>query len=433
MASHSKKRNNVDPSHTQQLTYLILTTYGAAAVASGPVVGQLTDRLKYPKIILAIGLGIAFMGTAILATSTNLVNVFLGRILQAIGSTVSQVVGHATLNDIIKPKNMGMISTLVTTFISVGAFSGPAVSGFMLEFFGYWRTWMIVFVVLSLDILLRLLMIEHPKIKDKRAKVGDEESRNANVPSGGVSEYSALLPSTSAKPYGFSKGVSDLKKGCASMFSFYWMILSQPMIIIGFVSYMTRSSLMASFNTTLPTHVRDAFGWGSFPAGMMFVGLQAPAIILDPLCGWIRRRGGDKLLTGLGFILLGPLLWLLGAVDQKQFPWSDSKDMTKVVYVIIIICIGCVQNLPTSVGAAEITVVIERLETEVPGIFGPKGGHSRGQSLSNGCFNVGQFIGPLLSGSLADNLGYDRMNSTLCGICFVTSVLTIIFMRGKSS
>lgn len=92
---------------------------------------------------------------------------------------------------------------------------------------------------------------------------------------------------------------------------------------------------------------------------------------------------------------------------------------------------------------------MEHLESETPGIFGTKGGNSRGHSLSNGSFNLGQFMGPLLSGSLADNLGYDSMTSTLCkflqrrllqsnadlisgGICFVTSVLTIAFMKDKS-
>ncbi|EFQ97155.1 hypothetical protein MGYG_00198 [Nannizzia gypsea CBS 118893] len=429
-----EKRNNVDPKDTQQLTYLILTAYGATAVVSGPVIGQLTDRFKYPKLILATGLGIAFLGTSILATSTNLINVFIGRIVQAVGSTVSQVVGHATLNDVVKPQNMGMILGLVNVFISAGAFSGPAVSGFMLEYFGYWKTWRIVFGILSLDIVLRLLMIEHPKIKDKRkrAKAKDDESRNADSLTEGVNEYTSLIANASKTPYSLAKAIRDMKEGCTSMFSFYWILLSQPMILIGLVSYMTRSSLMASFNTTLPTHVRDMFGWGSFPAGMMFVALQAPGMVLDPLFGWIRRRGGNKVLTGLGFILLAPLLWLLGAVNQKWLPWSGSEDTVKLVYVIVIICIGCIQNLPASVGAAEITAVMEHLESETPGIFGPKGGNSRGHSLSNGSFNLGQFIGPLLSGSLADNLGYGRMTSTLCGICFVTSILSIAFMKDKS-
>ncbi|EFE43919.1 hypothetical protein TRV_01361 [Trichophyton verrucosum HKI 0517] len=253
---------------------------------------------------------------------------------------------------------MGMILGMVNAFISAGAFSGPAISGFMLEYFGYWKTWMIVFGILSLDIVLRLLLIEHRKIKDKRKQAKakkDEESRNATSLSEGVNEYTSLISNVSKKPYNLTKGISDVKKGCASMLSFYWTLLSQPMILIGLVSYMTRSSLMASFNTTLPTHVRDLFGWGSFPAGMLFVGLQAPGMVLDPLFGWIRRKGGNKILTGLGFILLGPLLWLLGVVNQKWMPWSGSEDMVKLVYVIVIVCIGCIQNLPASVGAAEIT------------------------------------------------------------------------------
>ncbi|KAF3490737.1 uncharacterized protein GIQ15_00254 [Arthroderma uncinatum] len=420
-----EKRNNVDPADTQQLTYLVLSAYGAAAVASGPVIEQLTDRIKSRKIILVLGLGVALIGTATLATSTN------GRTLQAVGSTTAQVVGHATLNDMIEPKNMGMVLGLVNTFISVGAFSGPAVAGFMLEYVGYWATWSTVLAVLVLDIVLKILMIEKPKKNNEPARVFDEESRVTSAQPEGENENSALLGGTPAKSYTSIKGVSDIQTGAMSMLSFYRIILTQPMVIIGLVSYMTRSSLMASFNTTLPTHVRDAFGWGSFPAGMMFVGLQAPAIVLNPLFGWIRNRTGNQLLSGVGFILLAPLLWLLGEVDQKWFPWSGSEDMTKVVYVVVIICIGCVQTLPASVGATEITSIIENLESQLPGIFGSGGGHSRGHALSNGSFNVGQLVGPLLSGVLADNLGYDRMNSTLCAICFVTSILAICFREKK--
>ncbi|KAK2879992.1 hypothetical protein FQN49_000685 [Arthroderma sp. PD_2] len=429
-----ENRNHVDPADTQQLTYMVLTVYGAAAVAAGPLVGQLTDRVKSRKVILVIGLGVALIGTATLATSTNLIDVFIGRSLQAVGSTIAQVVGHATLNDVIEPKKMGMVLGLVNTFVSAGAFSGPAIAGFMLEYVGYWATWLTVLVVLALDIVLRLVMIEPPKKKGKHAKAGDEESRVANTQSEGETETSALLAGTPARSYTTATDIySDITTSSKSILAFYRIILSQPMVIIGLVSYMTRSSLMASFNTTLPTHVRDVFGWGSFPAGMMFVGLQAPAIILNPLCEWIRGKTGNKLLTGLGFILLGPLLWLLGVVDQEQFPWSGDENMTKVVYVIVIICIGCVQNLPANVGATEITSVIDNLESQFPGIFGPGGGHSQGHSLSHGSFNIGQLVGPLLSGALADNLGYDQMNSTLCGICFVTSILAICFMGGKSS
>lgn len=129
-------------------------------------------------------------------------------------------------------------------------------------------------------------------------------------------------------------------------------------MIVGLLSYTAYSSLAASYNTTVPMHVRSAFDWGSLPTGLIFAALQAPNILLSPLCGWLRDKMGIRLPTSLGFIVLAPLFWLLGAADQTQFPWGhskDSKDHAQATYIIAIIAIGCVQNLLTSVGTIEMT------------------------------------------------------------------------------
>lgn len=60
----------------------------------------------------------------------------------------------------------------------------------------------------------------------------------------------------------------------------------------------------------------------------------------------------------------------------------------------------------------EITGVIREIQTENPGIFGPNGGYSRAYSLTNLSWNIGLLIGPLLSGSLVQAVGYYYMNFT---------------------
>ncbi|OJJ33487.1 hypothetical protein ASPWEDRAFT_115097 [Aspergillus wentii DTO 134E9] len=411
-------RSHVDPADTQRLTYQVLTLYGGVAVVSGIVIGQLADRAKSRKLPLIVGLGIAFVGTLVLATATGLPGVFVGRFLQAVGGTAAWIVGFATLRDTIEAKDIGKTFGLVNSFVGAGALSGPAVAGLLLQLAGYWVTWGTVLVVIMLDIVMRFVMIENPRKKRDQQK--QDQQPGVTEETEEATENSALLAGSSQQQ----------QNSTPSVLSFYQIILSQPRVIVGLLSYTTYSSLAASYNTTIPIHVRASFGWESLQTGLIFAALQAPNMLLSPLCGWLRDRMGTRLPTAVGFILLSPLLWLLGAADQTQFPWAAHA---QVVYIVAIVIIGCVQNLLTSVGTIEITCAVDDLESKTPGIFGPNGGYSRAYSLSNVSFTMGFLLGPLLSGSLVDAFGYYTMNSVLASVCVVLSLLALTFLHGKSS
>jgi MFS family permease len=383
--------------------------------------------------------------------------IFVGRTLQAIGGTAAWIVGYATLRDTIQGKDMGKIFGLVNSFVSAGALSGPAVAGSLLELAGYWVTWSIVLILLLLDIVMRLVMIENPRKKSgnantdngERGALPDGTQGPSNAPCSRLGqidntiENTALLATPPAQLYRSTTPREEIRKAQnVSATSFYRIVLGQPRVVVALLSYMTHSSLVASYNTTLPTHVRQAFGWGSLYTGLLFVGLQAPAIVFSPICGWLRDRVGTRVPTSIGFILLAPLLWLLGVTDQVHCHLVSSEDQASLIYVVSIIAIGCVQNLLTSVGTIEITCkrpklcvvlpcfllienmlikratqtgTVDELESKHPGIFGPNGGYSRAYSLSNISFTMGLLVGPLLSGSLTDSFGYYYMNLALGG------------------
>lgn len=75
------------------------------------------------------------------------------------------------------------------------------------------------------------------------------------------------------------------------------------------------------------------------------------------------------------------------------------------------------------------TAVVDELQSKHPGIFGSQGGYSRCESLPNVSFTTGFLVGPLLSGALADAVGYYWMNSVLCRFipCFRRSPWAIYF------
>ncbi|KAF3214001.1 hypothetical protein TWF106_009354 [Orbilia oligospora] len=420
-------RNHVPPGDIQRVTYQLLTIYGAIAMVSSMLIGELADRASSRQTPLIISLAVAFVGTLTLALSTKLWGVFLGRIIQGIGGTAAWIVGFATLRDSIHGSNMGKAAGLIQGFVSVGALSGPAVAGLLLELTGYWITWGSALLLLVVDIVMRLLMIEQRKAK------ADPSSPQEPAAPEETNENSALISSASTQSYDSVKDNEPPAQSKISTLSFYKIIFSERRVLTALLCSITYSAMLASFSTTIPTHVKFAFGWGSLPTGLLFVGLEGPTIIAGPLCGWFRDKVGTKAPATIGYLSLAPLLWLLGAADQQQFPWAKDEQSAKATYIATVITIGFMTNLLSSVGTLELTAVVDALEAKKPGIFGPNGGYSRTYSLSGLSFSTGLVAGPLLSGTLTESIGYYRMNMVLAAISVTVGIIAFSFLGGKSS
>lgn len=263
----------------------------------------------------------------------------------------------ATLRDSIDGRNIGKAFGLVHSFVSVGALSGPVVAGLLLEVAGYWITWASALLVLVLDIVMRLLMLEQRSLATtaNSNNPGTNSYEPAATPSSSSSEDSALISDTTVPSYDSIQGDRSSKQAKISTASFYKILFSKPKVLAAISCSVLYSSMLASYNTTIPAHVKFAFGWGSLPTGLLFLGLQGPTIIVSPICGWLRDKVGTKLPATIGFMSLAPLLWLLGAADQKQFPWAKDEYSAKATYITAIIGIGCVTNLMSSIGIVELT------------------------------------------------------------------------------
>jgi predicted MFS family arabinose efflux permease len=58
--------------------------------------------------------------------------------------------------------------------------------------------------------------------------------------------------------------------------------------------------------------------------------------------------------------------------------------------------------------------VTKELEGRDPDLFGPNGANSKVCALLEMAFNVGMLLGPLISGSLLETLGYFYLNCFMC-------------------
>lgn len=257
-------------------------------------------------------------------------------------------------------ESLGKVYGLSMSFVSAGVVAGPAVAGAVLELAGYWTAWSIPLGLLLLDTIMRSVMIETPKAPSTTTK----SSSPTPTLSGEPSEASALLQHTRNQLYNMNTIDPDYEPwhdigpepdpDPDPEPGFYETMLTDPRVLVGLANTVLSSALLASFDTTLPLHLRNTFGWGSLPAGIMFLSLHLPFILLGPLAGWVRDRAGLRYPTTVGWALLAPVMWLIGVPGSGTFA-PDSPVNTETMFIFAIVVFGVVVPFVWGVGFLQVS------------------------------------------------------------------------------
>ncbi|EAW21018.1 putative amine transporter [Aspergillus fischeri NRRL 181] len=382
-------RLRLPPSHTQRLTTALLTVHGFVSIASAPVIAHFTDKSPNCKVPLLISLAGCMIGTFLVASATTVWTLFMGRIMQACSGSATWIIGFATLADNVGQEHMGKVLGLAMSFVTAGTTLGPVVSGALLQLAGYWTAWSAPLVLLALDSMARMLMLEKENA-DEEPTTSDEER-------------ASLLASTRPE-FEMPDQPSHV-----SIIRLYGVLLSDARIITGLLNTFAFSVILSGFDATLPLHLQDVFGWNSLPIGMIFLGIQIPAMLLGPLVGWLRDCIGIRYPTALGWLLIAPLLWTIGVPGVPGHPWAGSEGYGEAIFIGGIVGIGAASPLVRGAGMFQLTAVTHDLQSENPSLFGSYGGNSRIFSILEIAFNTGAMIGPLFCGSLSEAIGFYYM------------------------
>ncbi|KAJ5170965.1 uncharacterized protein N7500_003748 [Penicillium coprophilum] len=393
-------RLGLDDSLTQRISTALLSQSALVMVVASPLIGSHADRSGAKRGWLLFGLAGALLGSLIIALATSLFTLFAGRLIQSVASTGLWVVGFATLADNVPADQLGRMYGFVTVAIGVGTSGGPLVAGVLFDLGGYWVAWSSVLFIIVFDVILRCLMLERPR--------GTETIRSQSTEPGQDPEREVLLPPSHDAEQVSNQAVSE-KTGI----HFYICMCKNGRFVGGVVSYFCYAVLTASFDTTLPLHVRDTFHWGSLPAGLLFAAFQGPAVFFSVPVGWLKDRVGTRYPTTIGFALLVPLMWLIGVPGDERFPWACQENVGSIIYSAAVTGVGIVVCLLNGVGMMEATQAVDEIQAETPGIFGPNGGYSRAISVSSISWTLGMFVGPILSGYGTEKIGYYGMNCVL--------------------
>ncbi|CRG91981.1 Lincomycin resistance protein LmrB [Talaromyces islandicus] len=417
-----RDRLHIDDSEAQSTTTSVLFVHAFVCAITAPITGQISDRISSRKAPLLIVLGVELVGTVLCAVATSLPVLILGRAVQAIGGNATWIIGLATIADTVGSDNTSRTLSTISMFYMSGMLVGPITSGTLLRLVGYWPTWGTAIAMLVIDMLMRVIMIENPVEvkKDQGTKQSANTTHNADVESpvpggdssGPADETTGLLASP-----------SNESPQTASSGNFYRILLTNPQALTGMACHMTAGLVLTSLDTTLPLHVMREFDWDTARISLMFLLVQIPFLILGPFTGWLKDRVGSKVPTGLGYVSSGLMMWLLGVPGKDGFSFAGIGERGQLIYATSLLGLGLARSLTTG------SAVIRDLQAENPGIFGPNGGYSRGYSLTNLSWTAGMLIGPILSGSLTQTVGYYYMNFTFGALNFLNALAFILSLK----
>lgn len=268
----------------------------------------------------------------------------------------------ATLSDNVGLENMGQVMGVAMSFVTAGLISGPMVAGAMFQLVGYWPTWSVPLIVLLLDLIARLVMVEN--------RIGSSSCPNSmgattTVPSSSatetaatasIDEETAALISSDCSSYQSTgmrpdSGIDKTNKPTAS--HFYFRMLRDIRVLAAMATTMLYAAILSGFDSTLPLHLYRKFNWGSLPVGIIFLTLQLPCIFLGPVVGWWQDRMGLRSLSTAGWVLMCPLLWLLGIPGHSDFVLANEDTNAKAMFIFCMAGIGTVLTLVRNVGSLQ--------------------------------------------------------------------------------
>ncbi|KAH8693806.1 major facilitator superfamily domain-containing protein [Talaromyces proteolyticus] len=443
-----EKRVKLNPDYTQIASSLILSMNALVSIIIAPLVGRLSDRVSKKNNLMVASWILNIFGTILTGWWSSLLGLFTGRLIQTISGSVIWIVGMAILGQTVGADRMSTTFGVVTMFITAGLFTGPAISGSLYEFVGYSRTWLTALAILMAGTTLQLIMVESPGTAKKTqiAQSKFSETYENIIESGKpdiimpddddlgfsgthsddteASETSSLLGGTQSSliqpDVNSYQSISQLTSESSLLQSqdrqdipsqnVYVLLLRQSRVLVSLVSDVVFAIILASLEATLPSHIQNVFGWRTLGAGLLFVLIQVPTLVLLGPIGLLKDKFGLRYPISIGFLLFVPSLWLLGLPGSGIFQWIGDKGVGPIIYIVALILIGICRTLVIGFGGVEVMQASNHLEEENPGIFGENGCYSRAFSVANIFWKIGMLIGPLISGALSESVGYYYMN-----------------------
>ncbi|KAI0095817.1 MFS transporter-like protein [Hypoxylon sp. NC0597] len=439
-----RDRLSIPEEKIQSYVSNLLAAYAGASVVSSIPAGWIADRTSSRQAPFLSGLAALLAASIMLALGQSIAVISVARVLQGISAAVVWTIGLAMILDTVGPEHLGKVVGSIFSFISVGELMAPVIGGVLYEKTGYSGVFGVASGVLGLDFLMRLLLVE----KKTAAKYYDEplpppdlgtEQQHAN--NGHVAawharedrgdqeenptESDALLPNKKQDDedtYKIYHEPNRIVRALPILICF-----RSPRLIIGLSLAFVQASLLAVFDATIPTEAQSLFSFTSLQAGLLFIALDIPYLVLGPVAGWAVDRYGTKPAAVFGFGFLVPVLILLRLPSDRLLSGTSNI----VLYCALLALNGVGLAIIGSPSIVETSDVVQKFSKANPGFFGVNGPYAQLYGFNSLFFCAGLTVGPVVAGALRDGVGYGNMNLVFAVVAAVTATISFFVVGGK--
>lgn len=380
--------------------------------------GWIGDRIPGRRTPFILGVAVLGASTLCFALGSTLPVLLIARILEGLSTAIVCTLGYALLNDAVGTEHIGKAMGYTSVALSLGLFSGPVIGGVLYEYGGYFQVFLPAFGLIAVEIILRAMIIEPKKrspgtTSGGRGGAGTEASAeivaDECLPSANGTEEQPLLP-------------GKVHKSTRHAFS---ILLCSPRFLVAVTSLFVLNTIGCGFDGVLVPYINDAFGLNPMHAAALFLAIALP-MFLAPISGALTDRFGAKWPAACGFLIAIPSLILLRLVAR-------GTKLPFLKLAILLFFVGLAFALAMPPLRVEVSKVVEVMERESPGIFGPYGAFSQAYGLMNTAIAAGGLAGPLYAGFVRVWLGWGAMSLSMGILSSIMLLFVVIFTGRKTS
>jgi MFS family permease len=338
----------------------------------------LGDHASRRKPLFISAIVIQWAGISLIMIGTHLGLWISGVILYGAASAIVWSTSLALIIDRFPADKLGQALSFTGLSLSIGVLLGPALGGIIYQKAGHYAVWSTVLGVTVLDFLLRIFLVEPPRVKI--TKEGPK-----------VSPLVAL------------------------------QLLRSPRMLVALFGACIQAAILTSFDASLTIYVARTFHWESLQAGLLWLAFCLPAFA-SPLVGMLGDRFGVRVVMTLAFAAAAPILAVMQLV---------TKDSTgdKVLLCALLALLGSLLGTTISLFSAEVGHVVYAMAEQRPGLWGERGVFAQAEGIWWAAYMLGMAIGPLIGGFVLGSAGWSALSWVLAALSVFASMLVVAFMR----
>ncbi|RKF65367.1 putative MFS-type transporter C18.02 [Golovinomyces cichoracearum] len=427
-------RLHIPSDDMQKSISLLLSFYGGASVLISLPAGYIADLLPSRQPSFLCGLSAMFISTALLWIGQSWKALVIARIFQGFSAAVVWSVGLAMILDTVGNSRLAVVLNGIFGFICAGELIAPVAGGIIYDYLGEGWVFGTGFMLLTLDLILRIFVVEKRVMK----RNGWDFS---SLPRDNISpDETAPLISSSEVGNSFAKSYSENElsewklpkevRPWQMRVPIFYLASTTPRLLTSLALCFTHAMTLAIFDATIPIQSLTLFSFNSRSAGLLFIPLLLPYLLLSPVAGLLVNRYGSKMLASLGLVLLATPLLFFGIVHTAT-PGQENYVLEVTKFSVILVACGVGLAAIGSQSLVDASIVIENYEKANPDWFPNGGPYAQLYAMNSMIFSLGLTIGPIVAGYLNVKFGYTIMNLSLAGWCVLMSLLCAYFLGGK--